>query len=224
MTTRLTFFIIIFFIILPLKAGETFTVVIDAGHGGGNKGAVHENFEEKELTLQIALKLKTLFAGRSVTAIFTRTTDIELPPKKRAEQIESLKPDLFISLHFNSQSFITTNRGFEIYYPADSLISEPAEMVKYFHRANCSFHYGSVFKELYLDSAIFKIWSLPFNMFTQKHDLLLFDETTVPGLLLEIAYLTSPEDRACIENNEFINDIAKFIFEAVKKSSQEKCY
>jgi N-acetylmuramoyl-L-alanine amidase len=223
MTLRFTFFIIAFFIILPLT-GSTFTVVIDAGHGGDNKGAVQENFEEKELTLQIALKLKNLFAGIAVKTVFTRTSDVDLPLRKRVEQIESFKPDLFISLHFNSQSFLTTNRGFEIYYPADNLTSEPAEMVKYFHRANCSFHYGNIFKELYLDSTIFKTWKLPFNMFTQKHDLLIFDETTVPGLLLEIAYLTSPEDRACVENNEFINDIAKFIFEAVMKSSQGKCF
>ena len=216
-------FVILLIFILPLNAGGTFTVVIDAGHGGSNKGAVQENLEEKELTLQIAMNLKTLFSGKGINVVFTRTSDAEISLKKRVEQIESLKPDLFISLHFNSQSFLTTNRGFEIYYPADNLSSEPDEMIKYFHRANCSFHYGSMFKELYLNSTIFKTWKLPFNMFTQKHDLLVFDETSVPGLLLEIAYLTSPEDRACITNSEFINDISQFIFDAVMKSSQEKC-
>ena len=53
-------------------------------------------------------------------------------------------------------------------------------------------------------------------------DLKLFEETTVPGLLLEIAYLTSPEDRACIEHKEFVADIAWYIYDAIKKTSKKK--
>lgn len=223
MTKKFFLFYLFFFFFIPINASEIFTVVIDPGHGGGSIGAVHEDIEEKELTLQLGLKLKDLFAGtKSIKTVFTRTTDVDIPVKMRARQIESLKPDLFISLHFNSQSFLTTNRGFEIYYPADNLSSEPAEMVKNFDRANRSFYFGNIFKEFYLKSEIFTTWKLPFNMFTQKYDLLIFDETTVPGMLFEVAYLTSPDDRACVENDEFISNFANFIYETVVKISEKR--
>lgn len=224
MTPRSIIFIFIMIFSSHIYAQGKFTVLIDPGHGGSNKGAVYENLEEHELTLAIALKLKNLLAGKSVNAILSRTSDTEVPLKKRAEQIETVKPDLFISIHFNSQSFLTTNRGFEIYYPGEDLNSGSTKLAQDYHRANCSFHYGSIFKELYLKSVIFNTYKMSFNMFTQKHDLLIFDATSAPGLLLEIGYLTSPDDRACIDNAEFINDISQLIFEAIMKSSQERCY
>lgn len=226
MTSKTFVFYSLLVFFSSINAGEMFTVLIDPGHGGSNKGAVKDEIIEKEITLEIGLKLKTLFAssGKAIKTIFTRTSDIDLPAKKRAELINSVKPDIFISLHFNSQSFLTTNRGFEIYYPADTPEAEPIQMVKNMERANCSFHYGNIFKEMYLKNTLFTTWNLPFNMFTQKYDLLLFDETTVPGLLLEIAYLTSPEDRACVENSEFIDDAARFIFDAIVRISNEKCH
>lgn len=223
MTLRPVIFIVLFLLYSNLFAQNRFTVLIDPGHGGSNKGAVYGNLEEHELTLSIALKLKNLLAGKNINAVLTRTSDKEVPLKQRAELIESVKPDLFISIHFNSQSFLTTNRGFEIYYPGDDLSSDSGKMIKDYHRANCSFHYGSIFKELYLKSALFNTYKMSFNMFTQKHDLLIFDATTAPGLLLEAGYLTSPDDRACIENSGFINDMSQLIYEVLVKSSQERC-
>lgn len=224
MTFKSAIFIFTVIFSAHLYAQGKFTVIIDPGHGGSNKGATYGNLEEHELTLSIALKLKTLLAGKGVNAVLTRTSDKEVPLKQRAEQIETVKPDLFISIHFNSQSFLTTNRGFEIYYPADDISSDSTKMANDYHRANCSFHYGSIFKDIYLKSIVFSTYKMPFNMFTQKHDLLIFDATTHPGLLLEVGYLTSPDDRGCIESTGFITDISQLISEAIIRSSSEKCY
>ncbi|HQI04897.1 MAG TPA: N-acetylmuramoyl-L-alanine amidase [bacterium] len=219
---------LLFFLIIAvtssIQAQKKFTVVIDAGHGGSNKGAISGEIEEKELTLELALKLKAFFdkhGSENIHAVFTRTNDTELPVKNRIELIERIKPDLFISLHFNSQKFLSTNRGFEVYYPADVINEKSVETAQKYDRANRSFIYGSIFKEMFFKANLHTTWKLPFNLFTQKYDLMMFDDTTAPGLLLEIAYLTSPEDRACIENPDFVADIAWYIYDSVVKITEK---
>lgn len=211
-------FLLVIFLTFSLSGKDKFTIVIDPGHGGSNKGAVNGQIEEKDLTLELALKLKAFFnreGASSIQVYFTRTTDKDMPIRKRVEFIEEKAPDLFISLHFNSQKFLSTNRGFEIYYPPDVLDKDGGETALKYDRANRSFLYGNIFKNLFFKANLHTTWKLPFNLFTQKYDLMMFDETTVPGLLLEIAYLTSPQDRACIENPEFIADIAWYIYDAI---------
>jgi N-acetylmuramoyl-L-alanine amidase len=223
MSSKLFFFSLLFLSTNSLFG--QFTVYIDPGHGGNNKGAVAGEIEEKDLTLELALKLKAFFKKHpdpQIKVIFSRTSDEDLMIKKRVKEIEKIKPDLFISLHFNSQKFLATTRGFEIYYPADTLDKASGEMAKKYDRANRSFYYGKMFKDLYFKANIHTTWKLPFNLFTQKYGIKLFDETTVPGLLLEIAYLTSPDDRACVENKDFMADIAWYIYDAIKKISKKK--
>ncbi|MGI6395055.1 MAG: N-acetylmuramoyl-L-alanine amidase family protein [bacterium] len=212
----LLFATLVFCLSLPLYPQKKFKVVIDAGHGGNNLGALFGDIAEKDLTLNLVLKLKSLFdKNKEVEVVFTRTKDVDLSAKNRVEIIEQVKPDMFISLHFNSQKFLTTNRGFEIYYPPDEIGKSSEEMIKKYDRANNSFYYGTLFKEMFFKANFHTMWKLPFNLFTQMRGLYMFDETTVPGLLLEIAYLSSPEDRACIENPEFTKDIAKYIYDVV---------
>lgn len=215
--------IIFIFIILAffsLSAEKKFKVVIDPGHGGTNTGAVSGNVSEKELTLALAAKLRAFFKkhpAQNVEIIFTRTDDSSMPIKERVEFIERIQPDLFISLHFNSQKVLTTNRGFEIYYPADFVSRDTASTALFYDKVNRSFYFGSVFKDLYFKANLHTTWKLPFNMFSQKYNFGLFEDTTVPGLLLEIAYISSPEDRACIENPLFTADVAWFIYDAIIK-------
>ena len=215
--------IIFIFIILSffsLAAEKKFKVVIDPGHGGTNTGAVSGNVSEKELTLALAAKIRAFFKKhpvQNVEIIFTRTDDSSMPIKDRVEFIERLQPDLFISLHFNSQKVLTTNRGFEIYYPADFVSKDTASTALFYDKVNRSFYFGSVFKDLYFKANLHTTWKLPFNMFSQKYNFGLFEDTTVPGLLLEVAYISSPEDRACIENPLFTADVAWFIYDTIVK-------
>jgi len=219
MNLRGLLFILFFSMFSQLYGDKLFTVIIDPGHGGNNIGAIHGDILEKHLTLELSMRIKTFFDKhplKNVSIHFTRTGDIDIPVKNRIEMIEKLKPDFFITIHFNSQKLLSTNRGFEIYYPPDKLSDNSDIKAKSYHKANLSFLYGTVFRDLFLKTNLYSVWKLPLNMFTQKHGFLLFDDTTVPGLLLEVAYVSSPEDRACIENPQFMNDTAWFIYEAIK--------
>lgn len=217
-------FILILLSFFTICAERKFRVVIDPGHGGTNTGAISGNIVEKELTLALAAKIRAFFRKHPVENVeifFTRTDDVSMTIKERVEFIEKIQPDLFISLHFNSQKVLATNRGFEIYYPADFIDKKLENTALSYDRANRSFYYGSVFRDLYFKANLNTTWRLPLNMFSQKYNFGLFDDSAVPGLLLEIAYISSPEDRACIENRIFTADVAWYIYDAIVKLSNK---
>ena len=219
-TAKKILFIFVFLSFFPVFADKKFKVVIDPGHGGTNTGAMSGDIAEKELTLALAAKIRAFFKKHpapEIEIVFTRMEDVSMPIKERVEFIERQQPDLFISLHFNSQKVLTTNRGFEIYYPADFVSKDTASTALFYDKVNRSFNYGSIFRDLYFKANLHTTWRLPLNMFSQKYNFGLFDDTTVPGLLLEVAYISSPEDRACIENPLFTADVAWFIYDTIIK-------
>jgi N-acetylmuramoyl-L-alanine amidase len=79
-------------------------VVIDAGHGGKDPGTIGKKSQEKNITLQIALKLSEEIRSKckGVTVICTRTTDEFIELHERAEIANRSKADLFISIHCNA--------------------------------------------------------------------------------------------------------------------------
>ena len=107
------------FLTLPvLQAREkTFTVVIDAGHGGKDPGARGTVINEKAINLSVALKLgDKIAAGHDdVKVIYTRKTDRFIELDERANIANRNKADLFISIHTNSVKKGSTARGTETY-------------------------------------------------------------------------------------------------------------
>ncbi|MDD4190878.1 MAG: N-acetylmuramoyl-L-alanine amidase [Mangrovibacterium sp.] len=83
--------------------GKAFTVVIDAGHGGQDPGAVYRNIREKDVVLRLALKLGSYIKQNmpDTKVIYTRDRDVFIPLHRRAAIANSSKADLFISLHAN---------------------------------------------------------------------------------------------------------------------------
>ena len=80
------------------------TIVIDAGHGGDKPGAAGQYSKEKNIALQVALKLGRKFEAEmpNVKIIYTRKKDIDVSLYKRAEIANNAHADLFIAIHCNS--------------------------------------------------------------------------------------------------------------------------
>ena len=206
---------------IPINA-KPLSIVIDAGHGGSNKGVIFQNLVEKNLNLKIALRLQKLFSKHgNISVAMTRTDDTNISLSDRVTFIEKINPDFFITIHFNSQVFLTKSRGFEIYYPADDFSEKPEQYLSRFHKNNRSFAIGNFFKKQYFKANLHNTWQLPFNRFTSKK-IMLLQNTTKPGLLLEIAYLTSPEDRACISNEQFFVDMVWFLYDTILEYTKQQ--
>lgn len=92
---------------------KDFVIVIDAGHGGHDPGAVGRISKEKNINLKVALKLGRQIEQNcpDVKVIYTRNRDVFIPLDRRAEIANNAKADLFISIHTNSLANNRTAKG-----------------------------------------------------------------------------------------------------------------
>lgn len=91
------------------------TIMIDAGHGGKDPGAIANTITEKQVTLTLANLLGELLKKQGFTVLFTRQRDVFVPLDQRAVIANEKKADLFISLHVNASTDTKTN-GLETYF------------------------------------------------------------------------------------------------------------
>jgi len=105
------------------------TVVIDAGHGGPDRGMTGPIgspawFVEKDVTLSVAQKLATVLRARGVDVLMTRTTDTLIALADRGKIANSNHGDVFISIHVNAPGYNTAaaarEKGFETYFLAEA--------------------------------------------------------------------------------------------------------
>ena len=95
---------------------KKFIVVIDAGHGGKDPGALGKNSQEKDVALAVALNLGKMITDtlKDVRVLYTRTTDVFVELHKRAQVANEARADLFISIHCNASVQVAAS-GSETY-------------------------------------------------------------------------------------------------------------
>jgi len=118
--TRRILAILFLAVLMPMAIGAAahkFTLVIDAGHGGRDAGAVGAKSKEKNLTLRYALAFGKMVEANcpDVTVVYTRKSDRFLELWQRAEIANKKKADLFISVHINALAGGRIARGFQTY-------------------------------------------------------------------------------------------------------------
>ncbi len=93
-------------------AAEKFTIVIDAGHGGKDTGAIDNELKEKDINLGVALKLGEMIRKqlKDVNVVYTRDNDSYLTLQERADKANKAKGNLFVSIHTNSVDKNNKNR------------------------------------------------------------------------------------------------------------------
>ena len=132
---RLLLLLVSFSLLMPdmFAAGEKrFTVVIDAGHGGKDPGAIGKNAKEKDINLKMAMNLGLLIAKNipDVNIVYTRTSDIFLPLQERANIANRNQADLFISFHANSTANTRVN-GFETFVLGTDKLDDNLEVAMF---------------------------------------------------------------------------------------------
>ena len=172
---------------------EKKTIVIDVGHGGHDNGTTASGFNEKEIALNIANKIKGMNKNSNIEIILTRDTDEFLTLNERVNKINQLKPDFVISLHVNSTDNGKEN-GKEIFVSDKNSQKEKSGdlALKLFY----GFNDGKV--EI------------------KKADFYLLKNVEYPIALVELGYLTNKNDREILTNEKGQSELAESILNVIK--------
>ena len=96
------------------------TVMIDAGHGGEEPGAIYEGRQEKDDTLRLALAVGQILERNGVNVVYTRIRDVYDNPYEKAEIANRSGADFFVSIHRNAMPQPGTASGVETLVYEDS--------------------------------------------------------------------------------------------------------
>src|SRR6266542_4448253 len=178
------------------SASSSTAVVIDAGHGGFDRGGIPgQRIPEKEMTLDVAQRLKTLLAASGYRVIMTRDSDVFVPLPTRVAIANSYGNAIFVCIHFNSAKRMGAG-GIETYfYSRDSLP---------------------------LASAVhnFVVGGAPSsNRGVRRRGYYVLRKTNIPAVLVECGFLTNPTEAAYAQTASYRQKLAEEIAAGVRGRS-----
>ncbi len=216
-------------------------IAIDAGHGGVDNGKIGDSgILEKDVNLEIAYLLKTSFEDEfGVEVVMTRSGDELIPLGRRAEIANSAGADIFISIHCNGW-FHPDAGGFETFFLAQGR-SEYDDRLAREENASLKFENPDL-KPGELEDLDFILWDMVQNEFINESSALaelvqreLSEEIPIrnrgvkqagfmvlkglkmPAILVEVAFLSNPEEEELLQDRSFKAGVVEGIVEAVRK-------
>ena len=234
------------FVMTSLAANKRFTLVIDPGHGGHDAGALGAISKEKNINLAVALRFGKYVEQNlpEVRVIYTRTKDVFIPLNERANIANRANADLFISVHTNALPAGKVARGFETYTLGMHRAKDNLDVAM---RENSVISMEKNYQQRYQgfdprssESYIIFEFIQGKNM-ERSVDLarmiqrgvcdganrpdkgvhqagfLVLRETSMPGCLIELGFITTPDEERLLNNDSRVDDIARGIYEAFAK-------
>ncbi len=163
-------------------------IIIDPGHGGDDPGAISWNrqYEEEDITLTAAFMLQKQLHSLGYRAILTRRKDCNMPLKKRTNIANANNATIFVSIHCNS-SYNIKAKGVEVYYfPKSTRSRRLAQAI-----LGKIIHYTKT-RSRGIKTAHFTV----------------LQYTKMPAVLVELGFLSSPEDLDRLNDPEYLNVMA----------------
>lgn len=230
---------------------KVFTVVIDAGHGGNDPGAIGRKGREKNINLNVALKLGNLIQQNcsDTRVVYTRKKDVFVPLHRRAEIANEAKADLFISIHTNSLASRNSRvSGTETYTLGLHRTDENLEVAK---KENAVILIEDDYKQRYAgfnpnsseSYIIFEFLqdknmaqSVSFARLVQgqfrasrrvdkgvhQAGFLVLRETSMPSVLVELGYITNQQEEAFLLSENGSSVLAQSMYRAFLTYKQNK--
>lgn len=167
-------------------------VVLDAGHGGSDPGAQRASIQEKELTLSITEKLRSVLLSKGIKVEMTRSDDTFVSLEDRVKLTNASKPNAFVSVHINSLETSSNIQGIETYYQTEQSRSL-ADLI----------HQSLVGGLQVPDRSV------------RKARFYVINHTEVPAILAEVGYITNKDERDKLISADYQNQIAEAIARGV---------
>lgn len=210
---RLKMFLLFIMLILVFDKASAFIqeaplvgkiIYLDAGHGGKDPGAYYKEIYEEDINLSIVLKLRDKLEDLGAIVYLTREDDYDLSNPNaslrkrsdlanRANMINSSDADIYLSIHLNSSSN-TSWKGAQVFY--DDINDNNRKLANIFQK---NFN-------KYLNS----------NRNIQEiSTLYMYKRITKPGLLLELGFISNPNDRYLLNQDDYQNKIVNILTDSL---------
>ena len=241
---RISLIILMIATMLGMHA-QNFTVVIDAGHGGKDPGAVGATLKEKDINLRVALALgKLLEKEKGIKVVYTRKTDVFVDLNERANIANRNKADLFLSIHTNASAGSKSVTGTESYTLGMHRAASNLEVAK---RENSAIMLEKGYKEKYegfdpKSSESYIIFELMQDQYmkqsvalagkiqqqftstakrnnrgVQQAGFLVLRATSMPSVLVELGYITTPAEEKYLGTEEATSKLSQSLYNAIKQ-------
>jgi len=204
------------------RAAHVQTIVIDPGHGGDDTGARGATGAlEKQLTLEVALRLRTLIETQhSLRVVLTREDDRALTADERIAVANNNRGDLLLSLHANAAPAAAVS-GAEVYYSAfDASLEgsspqpwEPFDLIPW-NEAQ-SRHFDTSARAAGIVHAALQKYVPTSGRSIRQAPLRIFSGASMPAVLVELVFLSNPEQDRAAATHEFKDRLAQALSEAV---------
>lgn len=172
------------------------TIVLDAGHGGSDSGAVYQNRVEKDDNLALTLAVGNILEQNGVNVIYTRTNDVYESPARKADEANAANADYFISIHRNSTPVPNSYSGVE------SLVYD---------------RYGRAYEMAVNINERLNAIGMNNLGINERKNLVVLRRTSIPAVLLEIGYVNTDTDNVFFDQrfDDIANAIAQGILETI---------
>lgn len=194
--TRRIFALLIGFAFLSgveAEAASFNTVVIDAGHGGHDRGGIPQNLiPEKNVALDVALRVARRLQNAGIRTVLTRNNDVFITLAQRVAVANAQRRALFLSIHFNS-ALRPGARGIETYHNRSSAAIQLATMIQ----RNCM---RTTTGE---------------NRGVKSANYYVLRKNRLPAVLVECGFLTNRQDATMASSREYRESLAAQIANAI---------
>ena len=185
------------FVGLLAFAGAAFgqrTIVVDAGHGGFDRGGVPgQRISEKDKCLDVAQRLKRILQAQGYRVVMTRDSDVFIPLGTRCSIANSYRGAQFVSIHFNCASRVGANGIETYYYRGDS-----AELAASIHRNVVSISPSE-------------------NRGIRRRGFYVLRRTAIPSVLVECGFLTNPTEGRLALSADYRQRLAEQIARGINR-------
>ena len=186
------------------------TIVLDAGHGGIDDGAISNHIIEKELNLVIVKKLEQELVSRGATVYLTRKEDNDLSTStvnrkrndlyNRAKFINNVSPNIYISIHLNSTTS-STWKGLQVFYTNKN--KENKEIA-----STITEHIGENISNV--------------RKIKENNTYYMYKHISSPGVLIEAGFISNPDENYLLRKEWYQDKLVRLIAESLEIYFQNK--